>query len=85
MSSTTPPKEPELEHGTQSGEDQEQHMDRNHQQAQPQQGQTEFEVKEQDRWLPIANGSSAYLCVVALAEFPYFFPPPSGQNAARLQ
>ncbi|KAL1952515.1 hypothetical protein VTO42DRAFT_5092 [Malbranchea cinnamomea] len=56
MSSATPPKEPELEQENQSGEDQE-HMDRNNhnQQTQGQQGQAEFEVKEQDRWLPIAN------------------------------
>ncbi|KAL4881248.1 histone-fold-containing protein [Aspergillus karnatakaensis] len=52
MSSTSPSKEPEVEHEAQSGEDQEQ-MDKE-QDAQAQ-GQGEFEVKEQDRWLPIAN------------------------------
>ncbi|EEH11081.1 transcription factor HAP3 [Histoplasma capsulatum G186AR] len=53
MSSASPPKEPEVEPGTQSGEDAE-HMEREHQDTQAQ-GQGEFEVKEQDRWLPIAN------------------------------
>ncbi|KAK2740345.1 hypothetical protein FQN55_008926 [Onygenales sp. PD_40] len=53
MSSASPPKEPEVEPGTQSGDDVE-HMDREHQDTQAQ-GQGDFEVKEQDRWLPIAN------------------------------
>lgn len=62
MSSASPPKEPEVEPGTQSGDDAE-HMEREHQDTQAQ-GQGEFEVKEQDRWLPIANGSlSAFLHV----------------------
>lgn len=54
MSSASPPKEPEVEHEVQSGEEQEQ-MDKDHQDLHAQ-GQSEFEVKEQDRWLPIANG-----------------------------
>ena len=54
MSSASPPKEPEVEQGTQSGDDPE-HMEREHQETQTQ-GPAEFEVKEQDRWLPIANG-----------------------------
>ena len=54
MSSTSPSKEPEVEPEVQSGEDLEQ-MDKDQQDAQAQ-GQSEFEVKEQDRWLPIANG-----------------------------
>ncbi|EAW08340.1 nuclear transcription factor Y subunit beta [Aspergillus clavatus NRRL 1] len=49
--STSPSKEPEVEHEAQSGEDQEQ-MDKEQDQTQ---NQGEFEVKEQDRWLPIAN------------------------------
>ncbi|GAQ33364.1 CCAAT binding protein HAPC [Aspergillus niger] len=53
MSSTSPSKEPEVEPEVQSGEDQEQ-MDKDQQDTQAQ-GQGEFEVKEQDRWLPIAN------------------------------
>ncbi|RAH49090.1 nuclear transcription factor Y subunit beta [Aspergillus brunneoviolaceus CBS 621.78] len=53
MSSTSPSKEPEVEPEVQSGEDQEQ-MDKDQQDSQAQ-GQGEFEVKEQDRWLPIAN------------------------------
>jgi histone H3/H4 len=52
MSSTSPSKDPEVEHEAQSGEDQEQ-MDKD--QDTQAQGQGEFEVKEQDRWLPIAN------------------------------
>ncbi|KAL1998875.1 hypothetical protein VTN02DRAFT_5444 [Thermoascus thermophilus] len=53
MSSASPPKEPEVEPEAQSGDDPE-HMEREHQETQAQ-GQGEFEVKEQDRWLPIAN------------------------------
>ncbi|KMU86277.1 CCAAT-binding transcription factor subunit A [Coccidioides immitis H538.4] len=55
MSSASPsnPKEPEVESAAQSGDDPE-HMEREHQDTQPQ-TQGEFEVKEQDRWLPIAN------------------------------
>ncbi|KAJ5178980.1 hypothetical protein N7492_002190 [Penicillium capsulatum] len=51
MSSASPSKEPEVEPEVQSGEDQET-MDKD---QDPMQGQGEFEVKEQDRWLPIAN------------------------------
>ncbi|PGH10204.1 hypothetical protein AJ80_07563 [Polytolypa hystricis UAMH7299] len=53
MSSASPPKDPEVEPGIQSGDDQE-HMEREHQDTQAP-GQGDFEVKEQDRWLPIAN------------------------------
>jgi nuclear transcription Y subunit beta len=54
MSSASPPKEQEVEQDNQSGDEQD-NMDRGD--ADPQgQGQGEFEVKEQDRWLPIANG-----------------------------
>ncbi|KAE8350385.1 histone-fold-containing protein [Aspergillus coremiiformis] len=52
MSSTSPLKEPEVEPEVQSGEEQEQ-MDKEQQDQTQNQG--EFEVKEQDRWLPIAN------------------------------
>ena len=61
MSSASPPKEPEVEQGTQSGDDPE-HMEREHQETQTQ-GPGEFEVKEQDRWLPIANGALACPCI----------------------
>lgn len=59
MSSASPPKEPDVEPETQSGDDPEQ-MDRDNQDPSGQ-GQGEFEVKEQDRWLPIANGPFNYL------------------------
>nr|AAC49411.1 HapC [Aspergillus nidulans] len=52
MSSTSPSKEPEVEQEPHSGEEHEQ-MDK--EQDNQTQGQGEFEVKEQDRWLPIAN------------------------------
>lgn len=52
MSSASPSKEPEVEQDPPSGEEQEQ-MDKD--QDLQAQGQGEFEVKEQDRWLPIAN------------------------------
>lgn len=53
MSSTSPSKEPEVEPEVQSGEEQEQ-MEKDQQDLAH--GHGEFEVKEQDRWLPIANG-----------------------------
>ncbi|OJJ86448.1 nuclear transcription factor Y subunit beta [Aspergillus glaucus CBS 516.65] len=49
MSSTSPSKEPEVDPEAQSNEDAE--MDKDPDQVHGQ----EFEVKEQDRWLPIAN------------------------------
>ncbi|KAK5467517.1 transcriptional activator hap3 [Exophiala xenobiotica] len=51
--STSPPKEPDVEQTAQSGDEQD-HMDRE-QEGQAGTGLGEFEVKEQDRWLPIAN------------------------------
>lgn len=54
--SATPPKEKGVEPGAQSpADDSEPPMDREPQDTQGQ-GGYEFEVKEQDRWLPIANG-----------------------------
>ncbi|KIW92124.1 nuclear transcription factor Y subunit beta [Cladophialophora bantiana CBS 173.52] len=50
--SASPPKEPDVEQNAQSGEEQD-HMDREQEGAQG--AGLEFEVKEQDRWLPIAN------------------------------
>ena len=59
--SASPPKETDVEQGAQSGDDPE-HMESSHQDPH---GQVyDFEVKEQDRWLPIANGRS-----------PFFFSP----------
>jgi nuclear transcription Y subunit beta len=52
MSSASPSKDPELDHEVQSGEEQE-HIDKDQHDVHGHQG--EFEVKEQDRWLPIAN------------------------------
>lgn len=53
MSDSPPKNEQETEAGAQSGEEPDQ-MDR--EQEGIQQGLGDFEVKEQDRWLPIANG-----------------------------
>ncbi|GES61580.1 CCAAT-binding factor complex subunit HapC [Aspergillus terreus] len=64
MSSTSPSKEPEVEPEAQSGEEHEQ-MEKEQDQTQ---GQGEFEVKEQDRWLPIANVSVARIMKLALPE-----------------
>ena len=52
--SDSPPKEVDAEQGAQSGED-ENPMD-NREEGTQGQGLGDFEVKEQDRWLPIANG-----------------------------
>lgn len=57
--SATPPKKSDVEPGAQSpDESSEPHMDREAQDTQAQGLGYEFEVKEQDRWLPIANGTS---------------------------
>ncbi|KAF2085618.1 hypothetical protein K490DRAFT_67502 [Saccharata proteae CBS 121410] len=53
--SSTPPKKTDVEPGAQSPDDSEPHMDREAQDTQAQGLGYEFEVKEQDRWLPIAN------------------------------
>ncbi|KAJ5696691.1 hypothetical protein N7536_007103 [Penicillium majusculum] len=50
--SNSPSKDAELDPEAQSGEEQD-HMDKDHHDVQGHPG--EFEVKEQDRWLPIAN------------------------------
>lgn len=53
--STSPPKDVDVEQGVQSPDDTETHM--NDSQDPHASGLAyEFEVKEQDRWLPIANG-----------------------------
>lgn len=52
--SVSPPKD-EVETGDQSPDNSE-HMDRGDTEAQAREPAYEFEVKEQDRWLPIANG-----------------------------
>ncbi|KAK3208338.1 hypothetical protein GRF29_77g395321 [Pseudopithomyces chartarum] len=56
--SSTPPKNDGVEPAPQSPDDSEPHMDRDGQETQAQGLGYEFEVKEQDRWLPIANGAS---------------------------
>ncbi|KAF2636117.1 hypothetical protein P280DRAFT_410095 [Massarina eburnea CBS 473.64] len=53
--SSTPPKKEGVEQAAQSPDDSEPHMDREAQETQAQGLGYEFEVKEQDRWLPIAN------------------------------
>ena len=65
MMSASPPKETDVEPAAQSPGNSE-HMERDPQDPQAQGLAYEFEVKEQDRWLPIANGWSSpcsSLCV----------------------
>lgn len=57
MMSASPPKETDVEPAAQSPGNSE-HMERDPQDPQAQGLAYEFEVKEQDRWLPIANGWS---------------------------
>ena len=64
--SSTPPKKEGVEQGAQSPDDSEPHMDREAQETQAQGLGYEFEVKEQDRWLPIANGTSVFLSLSPL-------------------
>ncbi len=65
--SNSPPAEKDVEQSAQSGEEQDQ-MDREQEGAQGA-GLGDFEVKEQDRWLPIANGM-----VGAVSLSPPFLP-----------
>lgn len=69
--SASPPKDLDAEVGEhdQSPDEQEQqeHMERNQQDASQQQPVFDFEVKEQDRWLPIANGELPYIYPIASA------------------
>lgn len=60
MSATPPKKDVEPEEGT--PENEEQQMDRT--EGTQDQGGFEFEVKEQDRWLPIANGEYRMLSLL---------------------
>ena len=55
--SASPPKEAEVEQGDPTPENSE-HMDRGDDAQARDLAYNEFDVKEQDRWLPIANGSS---------------------------
>lgn len=72
-----------MEVGAQSPDEQE-HMDRDQPEPSQQPPVFDFEVKEQDRWLPIANGesSSSRICILCPA-LPCFInalgrtPPPS--------
>lgn len=52
--SASPPKDPEVEAGVQSQSSDE--MEREQAESSQQPSGFDFEVKEQDRWLPIANG-----------------------------
>jgi hypothetical protein len=52
--------EPDVEQNQHSGDDENIPMDRDQEGAQGQ-GLGDFEVKEQDRWLPIANGWSRFI------------------------
>jgi nuclear transcription Y subunit beta len=62
MMSASPQKDLDVEPGAQSPDDTDAPMDKEAQDQQAQGTGYEFEVKEQDRWLPIANGwSSLYL------------------------
>ena len=60
--SDSPPKEPDVEQNAHSGEEQDP-MDREQEGIQ---GAADFEVKEQDRWLPIANGWCTFPPVATL-------------------
>lgn len=58
MMSASPPKETDVEAAAAQSPGNSEHMERDPQDPQAQGLAYEFEVKEQDRWLPIANGWS---------------------------
>lgn len=62
--SATPPKEVEAEAESPDNDQ----MDRN--EGAQEQGAFDFDIKEQDRWLPIANGASASHAPPAVPSFP---------------
>ena len=70
--------EPDVEQNQQSGDDENNLMDRD-QEGAPGQGLADFEVKEQDRWLPIANGWSRFICHIVLC-YVRLAPNFGGQN-----
>jgi len=69
MMPTSPSKDAEVGEHDQSPDEQEQSelMERDQQDASQQQPVFDFEVKEQDRWLPIANGEFTYIYPTASA------------------
>jgi hypothetical protein len=85
MMSASPPKDLDAEAGEQDqspDEQEQQHMDRGQQDASQQPPVFDFEVKEQDRWLPIANGEFVPGCLVLFC-FVLFFS--SGDPFQRLR
>jgi hypothetical protein len=83
MMSASPPKDLDAEAGEQDqspDEQEQQHMDRGQQDASQQPPVFDFEVKEQDRWLPIANGEFVpewlvLFCFVLFCFVLFFFLP----------
>lgn len=71
--SATPPKKEGVEPVQSPDEDQP--MDRNAEETQAQGLGYEFEVKEQDRWLPIANGTSISLATCSRFDLRIRFAP----------
>jgi hypothetical protein len=74
--SASPPKDLEAEVGEQEqSPDEQEHMERGQQEASQQQPVFDFEVKEQDRWLPIANGKAFFPSLMPTLAFPSFSLP----------
>jgi hypothetical protein len=65
--SASPAKETEVEQGDPSPENSDHNMDRGDVDAQARDLTFEFEVKEQDRWLPIANGWFSMHCQLPIS------------------
>ncbi|KAJ4287234.1 hypothetical protein N0V90_012632 [Kalmusia sp. IMI 367209] len=80
--SSTPPKNEGVEPGPQSPDDSEPHMDREAQETQAQGLGYEFEVKEQDRWLPIANARAMSSASPQSSSSPPHATPNSANPAA---
>ena len=72
--SVSPPKETDVEPAGAPSPDTSEHMDRGDPEGQARELAYEFEVKEQDRWLPIANGwflsCSEHLPIISALFFP---------------
>lgn len=70
--SASPPKDSEVEAGVQSQSSDE--MEREQAESSQQPSGFDFEVKEQDRWLPIANGLFNQHSPICIEDLPFFFP-----------
>ena len=84
--SASPPEKAEVEQGDQTHEENSEQMDRGDTEGARDAAYSEFDVKEQDRWLPIANGMVGYSsvslhCPIVLQAFEHIIVSSGAQMA----